>query len=68
MGNSIRAGSKPLKTRRKSARYADRVMVGETPVALIKSAKNEDFLTAEEFIEDLYGKKVKKIEFEEPIA
>ena len=54
-----------LKTRRKKARYGDKTEIAGVPVAIIKSGKQTDFLTAEEFAEDLYGKPVDHIVFKE---
>ena len=60
--------STPLRSRRQRARYADKTFVGNTPVALIKSGGKQDFVTAEEFAEDLYGKPVDHIVFKEDMA
>lgn len=56
---------KLLKTRRRNARYGNREVVGGVPVAVIKSGKNTDFITAEEFVEDLYGREVDHIVFKD---
>ena len=55
--------TEPLTTRRNNARYGDKIMIGNRPAAWIKSCKSEDFLTAEEFAEDLYGRPVDHIVF-----
>ena len=53
-----------LKTRRSEATYGYYATIGKRPVAHIKTKGKEDILTAEEFLEDLYGRKVKEIIFE----
>ena len=58
---------KMLTTRRSHARYGDRMWIAGIPVAVIKSGKRTDFLTAEEFVEDLYGRPVDHIVFREEI-
>ena len=58
--------NKPLTTRRNKAHYGDRKMIGNTPAAWVKAGKREDFLTAEEFAEDLYGIPVDHIVFKKP--
>ncbi|MBQ8945356.1 MAG: hypothetical protein IJ058_14355 [Lachnospiraceae bacterium] len=57
-------GDRRLKTRRNEATYGYYGTIGQKPVAHIRTNGKEDILTAEEFIEDLYGKKVKEIVFE----
>lgn len=59
------AENNALTTRRSHARYGDREFVGGIPVAVIKSGKRTDFITAEEFVEDLYGKRIDHIVFKE---
>lgn len=55
----------PLTTKRTGARYGNKATIGNKPVAWVKSAKKEDFLTPEEFVEDVYGKPVDHIVFKE---
>jgi exoribonuclease II len=40
-------------------------MVGDTPVALIKTGKKSDFMTAEEIVEDIYQRPVDHIVFKD---
>lgn len=56
-----------LTTRHTKVRYGDREIVGGVPVLIIKSRGKTDFVTAEEILEDLYGKPVERIIFKEPI-
>ena len=55
-----------LRSRRENARYGSRAIVAGRPVAVVKSGKKQDFVTAEEFAEALYGKPVERIVFQEP--
>ena len=54
-----------LRTRREKARYGNRAIIAGKPVAVIKAGRKSDFVTAEEFAEELYGKPVKRIVFQE---
>ena len=54
-----------LRSRREKARYGSRAFVAGKPVAVIKAGRKSDFVTAEEFAEELYGKPVKRIVFQE---
>ena len=45
-----------LRTRRNKAKYGILVNVGGIPVVEVKSGKKTDFLTLEEFAEDVLGK------------
>ena len=47
--------AEPLRTRREKAHYGDRVIVGGIPVVRIKAGTKNDYMTAGEVIEDLYG-------------
>lgn len=47
--------AEPLRTRREKAHYGDRMIVGGIPVVRIKAGKKNDYMTAGEVIEDLYG-------------
>lgn len=42
-----------LRTRRKKARYGTKVEIAGQPLMVVKSGKKEDFITAEEVVEDL---------------
>lgn len=53
-----------LRSRRENARYGSRVFIAGKPVAVIKAGNKQDFVTAEEFAEALYGKPVKRIVFQ----
>ncbi|MBQ5523602.1 MAG: hypothetical protein IIT86_12500 [Oscillospiraceae bacterium] len=57
--------NEPLYTKRNRVRYGDRRMVGDTPVALIKTGKKSDFMTAEEIVEDIYQRPVDHIVFKD---
>ena len=48
-----------LRTRRKKARYGTKVEI---------AGQQEDFITAEEIVEDLYGKPVDHIVFKEVVS
>ena len=50
-----------LRTRRK-------VEIAGQPLMVVKSGKKEDFITAEEIVEDLYGKPVDHIVFKEVVS
>lgn len=54
-----------LESRRKKARYGDRAVIAGIPVAVVKSGKKIDYVTAEEFAEDLYGRAVDHIVFKD---
>ena len=54
-----------LRSRREKARYGNRAFIAGKPVAVIKAGSKQDFVTAEEFAEALYGKPVKQIVFRE---
>lgn len=54
-----------LESRRKKARYGDKAEIAGTPVAIVKSGKTIDYVTAEEFAEDLYGRAVDHIVFKD---
>ena len=54
-----------LRTRHKGAKYGTMGTVDGRNVVIVKSRKKEDFITAEEIIEDLYGKPVDHIVFKE---
>ena len=54
-----------LRSRRENARYGSRAFIAGKPVAVIKAGRKSDFVTAEEFAEELYGKPVKRIVFQE---
>ncbi len=60
----MREGNK-LVTKHNKARYGYRAEINGIPVAKIKSGKRMDILTAEEFVEDLYGKPVERIVFKD---
>lgn len=51
-----------MRTNRARAHYADRAEVAGKPVATIKSSRNTDFLTLEEFAQDLYDRPVDHVE------
>lgn len=53
----------PLRTRREKAHYGDKVMIGETPAVKIKAGKKNDYMTATEVVEDLYGMPIQYIMF-----
>ena len=53
--------NKPLTTRRNKAHYGDRAIINGRPVANVKSRKTEDYVTLEEFAEDLIGQPVEKV-------
>ena len=55
----------PLKTKRKCARYGSRVVVAGNPMMVVKQGNKEDYLTPEEFLQDMYQKTVKAIVFED---
>lgn len=55
----------PLKTKRNDVHYGDEDNHFGIPVANVKGGKRTDYLTAWEFVEDLYKKKVKQITFED---
>jgi hypothetical protein len=57
-----------LRTRRKKARYGTKVEIAGQPLMVVKSGKKEDFITAEEIVEDLYGKPVDHIVFKEVVS
>ncbi len=57
----MRITGEQLKTKRNHARFGDIVLIGDKPVALVKSGKKEDILTPEEFVEALYKKPVDHI-------
>ena len=67
MGTKIKdqdvAEADRLRTRRTGARYGTKVTVGGRPAVLISSRGNQDYLTPEELLEDLYGRKVEGIVF-----
>lgn len=54
-----------LRTRRKKARYGTMITVKGKPAAMVKSGSKTDFITPEEFAEDVYGKPVDHIVFKE---
>jgi hypothetical protein len=43
-----------MRTNRNKAHYADKCYVGNQPVVVIKVGKKTDYLTAVEFLEELY--------------
>ena len=52
-----------LLTRQNRVHYGDREFIEGTPVARIKSRGKIDYVTVEEFAEDLFGRKVEAIVF-----
>ena len=58
-------GDTILRTRREKARYGTMVTVKGKPAAMVKSGTKKDFITPEEFAEDVYGKPVDHIVFKE---
>lgn len=58
---------KELKTRRNKARYGDRVVVNGIPMAVFKSGKKQDVMTAEEIAEDIYQRPVDHIVFKDDL-
>ena len=56
---------KELKTRRSKARYGDRVVINGIPMAVFKSGKRQDVMTAEEIAEDIYQRPVDHIVFKD---
>lgn len=54
-----------LRTRRNKAKYGILVNVGGIPVVEVKSGKKTDFLTLEEFAEDVLGKPIDHIVFKD---
>ena len=54
-----------LKTRRTKARYGDRGVYNGIPVAVFKSGKRKDIMTAEEIAEDIYQRPVDHIVFKD---
>ena len=52
-----------LKTPRNGAKFGMHGMLNGEPVALVKSAKNKDYLTAKEAVEVITGRRVKEIIF-----
>ena len=57
----------PLRTRREKAHYGDKVMIGETTAVKIKAGKKNDYMTATEVVEDLYGMPIQYIMFKNGI-
>lgn len=53
----------PMRSLRSKAHYADKAVMAGEPVAVVKVGKRTDYVTAVEFIEALYGRKVEKIVF-----
>jgi len=58
---------KELKTRRSKARYGDRVVINGIPMAVFKSGKRQDVMTAEEIAEDIYQRPVDHIVFKDEV-
>ena len=54
-----------LYSRRSGTRYGTRVLVGDKPAVHVQSRGKQDYITPEEIIEDLYGKKVEEIVFKD---
>lgn len=54
---------KSIRTPREGAKVCDKDTLAGKPVMLIKAGKKKDFMTAEEVVEALYGKKVDHIVF-----
>lgn len=54
-----------LTTRTNHAKYGQRIEVAGTPMILVKAAKRKDIISLQEIAEDLYGRHVKKIIFED---
>lgn len=50
-------------TPRNKAHMCDRVYHGNQPVGFVKAKTRQDYMTASEYAEALYGKPVKKIVF-----
>lgn len=55
----------PLRSRRKNARYGTRTELAGQPVMIVKCGKKEDYVTPEEFVEDMFGRPVDHIVFRE---
>uniref|UniRef100_UPI0040571441 hypothetical protein n=1 Tax=Agathobacter sp. TaxID=2021311 RepID=UPI0040571441 len=55
----------PIRTPRKGARLGNRQIVAGQPVLVVKAGKQEDFVTAEEIAEAIYGRPVDRIIFRE---
>ena len=59
--------NKSLMTRRTKAHYGDKAFMAGNPVVVIKAGGKTDFVTPEEFLEDLYGKPVERIVFKKQV-
>ena len=51
-----------LRTRRSKIHYADRKVIGGTPLFAVSQKQKTDYMTAEEILSDLYDKEVVKVE------
>lgn len=56
-----------LRTRRQNAKYGTKIEIAGQPLMIVKSGKKRDYITAEEIVEDLYGRPVDHIVFKEVI-
>ena len=56
---------KEVRSPRKGAKLGDRVILAGQPVMVVKSGKQEDFITVEEIIEALYDVPVDHIVFKQ---
>lgn len=59
--DNYKRDKKSMRTKRAHAKFADRGEIGGHKVAVIESRKKTDFLTIEEFAEELYQKPVKNV-------
>lgn len=57
--------SRELRSRRAGAHYGQRCLVSGRPAMKVKVGKREDYVTTEEFLEDMYGQRVLSITLED---
>ncbi|MCD7825530.1 MAG: hypothetical protein LUH14_06185 [Clostridiaceae bacterium] len=50
-----------LRSPRENIHYADKRMLGKKPLIWLRQGKKEDFMTPEEFVGNLYGREVAKL-------
>ncbi|MCD7763675.1 MAG: hypothetical protein LUI14_10875 [Lachnospiraceae bacterium] len=60
--SGIKDASEPLRSPRKSIHYADKKMIGETPMMVLIQGKKTDYMTPEEVVGTLYGREVDKLD------
>lgn len=53
----------PIRTPRNKIHFANRRIVGNHPLLFLSQGKKKDFLTPEELIGGLYGKRVTRIKY-----